>query len=303
MRIEHTATLKEDGQKLYNLLKGPMGLSSRLITRLKQTQGISINGSPARTVDIVHEGDIICASLPEAEDNHILAENIPLSILFEDDALIAVNKPPLMAVHPTSGHQSGTLANGLHGYFSGKGLSLKIRPVNRLDRDTTGVILFAKNPYVQEQLIRQMKENLVEKVYAGVVHGAFDLPSGTINLPIARKPGSLMERIIDPSGDPSITHYETLQKGEELSLVRFWLETGRTHQIRVHCRAMGHPLIGDWLYSDRPTDKISRQALHACRLSFIHPLLKERLTINAPLPEDMAALLLQHIGADGLKML
>ncbi len=291
MQIDLEVTEELDKKKIYQLLKGPMKLSSRLITRLKAEKGIFLNGSPARTIDLVHTGDRVSVVIDFNEESYIQPENIPLSIVFEDDSFLAVDKGSNMAVHPSIGHQTGTLAQAVLWYYKEKGLTIKVRPINRLDRDTSGLILFAKNAFIQDQLIRQMKENRMYKAYLGIVHGCFDPPAGTIRLPIARKAESIIERIIDPSGEDSITHYKTLECHPDISLVQFVLETGRTHQIRVHAKAMGHPLLGDWLYSDIGTHLIDRQALHSFQISFDHPLSGERITLTAPLHEDMKKVL------------
>lgn len=291
MLIHFKVTNDYDGKELYHILRGPMELSGRLITKLKRQQGILINGQPSRTIDRVKTGDLVSAHIDFQEESYITPEEIPLNIIYEDDCLLAVNKCPNMPVHPSAGHQSGTLAQGILWHYRKQGLATKVRPVNRLDRDTSGITLFAKNAHIQEQLITQMKENRVHKAYLGIVHGAFSPPSGTICLPIARKEGSIMERIIDPNGDESVTHYKTLEVHEGFSLVEFILETGRTHQIRVHAKALNHPLLGDWLYSDIPTQLIDRQALHAYQLAFDHPLSGERINLSAPIPEDMKRVL------------
>lgn len=291
MRIDYTIDASYDGKKVFNVLKGPMKLSSRLITRLKTQGGILLNEKPARTVDPVRAGDRVSVIIEFSEESFVTPEDSPLSIVYEDDCLLAVNKDPHTPVHTSAWHQTGTLAQAILWYYQKQGLSIKIRPVNRLDRDTSGLTLFAKNSHIQDQLVRQMKENRVYKEYLGIVHGSFIPPEGTIRLPIARKEGSILERTVDPSGDDSITHYKTVETGAGLSLVQFVLETGRTHQIRVHAKATGHPIIGDWLYSHIPTELIDRQALHAHRLAFDHPLTGERINLTAPLPADMKKVL------------
>ncbi len=291
MDIHFQVTSEYNGKKLYHILRGPMKLSSRLVTQLKGQQGILINGQPMRTIDPVRTGDLVSARIGFQEESFMIPEEIPLTVVYEDDCLLAVNKNPHTPVHPSMGHQSGTLAQGILWHYQKQGLMTKVRPVNRLDRDTSGITLFAKNAHIQEQLIQQMKVNRVYKAYLGIVHGLFSPDSGTIRLPIGRKEGSLLERVIDPQGDDSITHYKTLEVHTGFSLVEFVLETGRTHQIRVHAKALNHPLLGDWLYSDTPTPLIDRQALHAYQLAFDHPLSGERINLTAPLPEDMKRVL------------
>jgi len=287
MRINFEIAEEFSGKKVLHILQNEIKLSGRLIKKLKASGGILLNGKPVRTVDYVQKGDILSVIIDFKEEADIEPENADFSILYEDDCILAINKEPGIPVHPSAGHLTGTLANRVLAHFIKQGLSIKVRPINRLDKDTSGIVLFAKNAHIQEQIINQMKENRVFKSYLGIVHGVFDPPDGIINLPIARKSGSIMERIIDPAGAPSITEYKTLEIHKDLSLVEFILRTGRTHQIRVHCRAMGHPLLGDWLYSDIRTGLIGRQALHSHTFAFDHPLNGQRIELLAPLPKDM----------------
>lgn len=291
MQIDFKVNVPLDKKKVYYVLKGPMKLSSHLITQLKLSNGILLNGKSIRTIDPVHVGDIVSVIIDFYEESFIQPEESPLSIIFEDDCFLAVNKGPNMPIHPSVGHHTGTLAQAVLWHYESQGLHIKVRPINRLDRDTSGLTLFAKNAHIQDRLIHQMSENRVYKAYLGIVHGNFEPQSGTIRLPIARKEGSILERTIDISGNQSITHFKTLETHGGLSLVQFVLETGRTHQIRVHAKAMGHPILGDWLYSDNLTNLIDRQALHAHQLSFDHPLTGERIDLTAPLPEDMKGVL------------
>lgn len=291
MRLDYLVTEEFNGLKVYNILRGPMKVSGTMIKRLKKSGGILLNNAPVRTIDGVKTGDILTVIIDNNEGATITPENNPISVLYEDESFIAVDKPANMAVHPSAGHQTGTLAQAVLWYLIEQGLQTKIRPINRLDRDTSGITLFAKNAYIQDQLARQMKDNRVYKAYLGIVHGVFSPEKGTIRLPIARKEGSIMERVIDSSGYDSITHYETIKVHNDLSLVKFVLETGRTHQIRVHSKAMGHPLLGDGLYSDIETNLIGRQALHSHQLSFDHPITGKRIELVSPLPEDMKRVL------------
>lgn len=287
MKIDFEVTEQYNGNKVFHVLKSKMKLSGRLIKKLKASGGILLNEKPIRTVDLVKKGDILSVIIDFSEEVYIKPETAEFSILYEDDCFLAVDKEPGIPVHPTAGHPTGTLAHQVLAHFIKQELSIKVRPINRLDKDTSGIILFAKNSHMQDQIINQMKENRVYKAYLGIVHGMFNPLEGIINLPIARKSDSIMERIIDPAGAPSITRYKTLEHHKGLSLVKFVLETGRTHQIRVHSRAVGHPLLGDWLYSDIQTELIGRQALHSHILAFDHPLNGQRIELMAPLPMDM----------------
>lgn len=295
MILEFTVNEENDGKTVKHILKRKLELSSRLIKKLKLESMILCNEVPVRVTHIVYPGDRIKAVIDfNEESSDIIPENLPFKILYEDEYLIAVDKGPDTVVHPTFSHQHGTLANALSYYLSGKNINRKIRPVNRLDRDTTGVIIFALNQFVQEAFIRQMKAGIFKKEYLGIVHGVLHKSAGTINLPIARKPESIMLRHISEDGYPSVTHYEVLECFEDFTLLKFHLETGRTHQIRVHCQAIGHPLAGDTLYPEINIKKVpllERQALHSHKTSFIHPFTKENLEIVSPLPEDMAMLI------------
>lgn len=292
MRLTYCVTQDDNGRKVESILKHKLNLSNRFIKKLKYANRILCNSSPVHVNHVVKNGDVIDVLIDmQEEETDVVPENIPISVIYEDDSLIALNKQAGIVVHPTSGHQSGTIANALAYHFKNKGEKRKIRPVSRLDRDTSGIIIFAKNQFVQEQLIQQMASKTFSKEYIGVVSGTVANRAGTIDLPIERKPGSIMERHISPSGAKAVTHYEVIEYLNDATCLKFILETGRTHQIRVHCQAVGHPLIGDTLYSDRPSALIGRQALHSSRVSFIHPVTQKRMTLTAPLPQDMKELM------------
>ena len=213
-----------------------------------------------------------------------------LDIIFEDDSLIIINKPAGIPVHPSILHFDNSLSNGLAYYFQEKNIKKKIRPVNRLDKDTSGIVVFAKNEYIQECLIKQMKSKKFLKEYFAILEGFLETSSGTINASISRKEGSIIEREINSNGDISITHFELIKnfsaKGKKLSLVKFKLETGRTHQIRVHSKYINHPILGDSLYGNN-SNLISRQALHSYKISFIHPIINKNLEFKICLPKDI----------------
>ena len=296
MKLTYKAGTDDTGRTVKHILKNRMGLSERLTKKLKYQHMITLNSSPVHVNITVRSGDIIEALMDcDEEESGIIPENIPISIIYEDDSLIAVDKQPNIVVHPTCSHLSGTIANALAYHFQLKGIKHVIRPVSRLDRDTSGIIVFAKNPFVQEHLIRQINGKTFSKEYIGVVHGKLGQNEGTIDLPIDRKPGSIMERHISPAGLKSVTHYRVIEQYDKASFLSFRLETGRTHQIRVHCQAIGHPLIGDSLYPS-PVESyndfpIQRQALHSFRTTFIHPVSGNPLELNSPIPSDINALL------------
>lgn len=230
-------------------------------------------------------GDIIMVNLDfEEKSENIVPTQMKLDIVFEDDSLLILNKPCGIAVHPSHSHYEDSLSNGVKFYFNKIGLNRKIRPVNRLDFNTSGLIIFAKNEYVQESLIKQMNNNTFVKEYIAIVSGHFDKPSGTINLPIARKHNSIIERCVSyNNGQEAITDYCVLHDFNDYSIVKCSLKTGRTHQIRVHMSAIGHPLLGDSLYGVS-SPLIDRQALHSYRICFVHPISHENLEFISKCP-------------------
>ncbi len=294
MLIEYIVCKDDDGRLLKYVLKSSMNISTRLLNKLKAQNKIYKNGISVKVIEKVNEGDLVSVHLELEEENEdIIPQDIPLNIIFEDDCLLVLNKQPGIVVHPTVYHPDGTIANGIVHYLKKQGIIKKVRPVSRLDRDTSGVIIFAKNQYAQEMLIQQMQQGHFEKHYIGVVHGIPKGKSGTIDLPIDRKPGSIMERHISSTGARAITHFEVEKTFSihNAAMLKFKLETGRTHQIRVHSKAIGHPLFGDTLYSDICDTFISRQALHSNITRIIHPITRKGLEFIAPCPDDIKILL------------
>lgn len=270
-----------------HVLKEQFLLSDRLITKLKKANKIYLNNLPTYTKKSVNLGDIISVSIDFEEDNsNIVASNIPLNIIYEDDYLLVLNKPANIAVHPSILHFDNSLSNGVKFYFDKLGLKKKIRIMNRLDKNTSGIVVFAKNEYIQECLIRQMKTNNLKKEYLAIIEGILDSKTGTLSFPIARKEGSIIERCVNSDGDSAITHYDVVKEFNNLSLVHIILETGRTHQIRVHFSHIGHPILGDTLYGHH-SELINRQALHSYKITFMHPITKKIIILEAPIPEDM----------------
>lgn len=288
MILKHVVDAESAGKTVKYILKNKLHISERLIKKLKYGGGIFLNSVPVYVNTIVNESDIVEAVIkPMGCAEGIVPEKIDIDIIYEDNCMLVLNKPPNYVVHPTSSHPSGTIANAVAYYFSEKGEQTIVRPVSRLDRDTSGIIIFAKNPFVQDALIRQMRNKEFKKYYIGITEGRIEKDAGTIDLPIARKSGSIMLRHISEDGAPSVTHYKVLERFIHATLVEFNLETGRTHQIRVHCQAIGHPLLGDTLYSGMQTCLINRQALHSAKVRFIHPLSNANMELYAPLPEDI----------------
>ena len=262
-------------------------ISTRLKNKLIKKGKILLNGLVVDTRNTINIGDQLIIDFNYNEDNsNILPKEMDLDIVYEDDWLLVVNKPSGIAIHPSILHFDDSLSNGVCFYFNKIDLKKKIRPVNRLDIDTSGLVIFAKCEYIQECLSLQMQDGIFNKEYLCLVSGLFNKKTGIINLPIARKKGSIIERCIDKNGKKAITHYKVLKEFKDYSLVLCKLETGRTHQIRLHMASLGHPILGDTLYGTA-SSLISRQALHSYKIEFIHPITKKELELVAQLPKDI----------------
>ncbi len=273
------------------LLKEKYCISSRLYLKLKREKHIYLNSVPISYDSILKINDTVEIDLEFDEDNsNIVSTKMPLNILYEDKYMLIINKEPFIPVHPSILHYDNSLSNGVKCYYDNVSLHKKIRIVNRLDKDTSGIVIFAKNEYIQECMILQMKNNLFKKEYVGILEGNLKEKFGIIDAPISRKEGSIIERCISENGQRAITHFEVIEEINNLSVVHFALETGRTHQIRVHSSYIGHPLLGDTLYGS-PSALINRQALHAYKISFIHPITNKNLVIKAPIPSDIEKIL------------
>lgn len=285
MKLNYQIEKKHKQQTIHQILINELNVSTRLLSKLIKNQKILLNGNVCNTKNLVELGDILEINFDDTEDNsNIFPTQMNLDVIYEDEWFIVVNKPAGIPIHPSRLHYTDSLSNGIKFYFDSIRLAKKIRPVNRLDLDTSGLVIFAKCEYIQECFIRQMANKTFVKEYICMVKGFLEAKIGTIDLPIARKTGSIIERCIDKkNGQPSITHYEVIQEFSNHSLVKCKLETGRTHQIRVHMAAIGHPLLGDTLYGTK-SDLINRQALHSCRIFCIHPISKKRLIFKSTLP-------------------
>lgn len=274
------------------LLKRTFNFSSRLIIKLKTNNCVLRNGVPVKMNEKVHNiGDRITVLLPE-ETSSFEPEDIPISVVYEDDDLLIINKQAGHVVHPTKGHPNNTIANGIMKYMLDHNQQYKIRFINRLDRDTTGLLAIAKNSYCQEDLARQMSKNSVTKKYITIVEGIIAEEEGTIDLPIDRLYEEQVIRAVKPDGYPSITHYKVIERFKMgYTMLELLLETGRTHQIRVHLSHIGYPIVGDILYGSVSESLIERQALHAACLSFRHPVTNQCMEFKAPLPDDIKQLI------------
>ena len=291
--LTYTIKPEQEGMQLLDFLRSK-GFSRGILSSMKADKNaIQLNGERGFGKSILQAGDSLHIHIPEADNTeNILPVKMDLSILYEDEDILVINKAADMPVHPSIGNYDNTLANGVTWYFKEKGQQFVYRCINRLDRDTTGALILAKNPYSAAVLSAQMKQRQIRRTYLAIVQGIAP-EQGTIDAPIGRAADSTIERQVDfANGESAVTHYERLATYHSYSLIELHLETGRTHQIRVHMKHIGHPLLGDFLY--HPEDhSISRQALHCASLTFTHPITGETLTINAKLPEDMQQLLSQ----------
>jgi len=266
------------------------GYTKQGIVELKFSDSfIEVNGTHQNMTARITPGDVLTVNIRENESSqHIPPVNLPFDVVYEDEDLVVVNKPSDMPSHPSLNNYYNTLGNAAVYYYESKGQSLVYRCINRLDRDTTGLTIIAKHLISAGILYNQHSNGGIDKEYTAIVAGEDIEDSGTIDKPIGRKAGSVINRMIDyEHGDRAVTHYEVIDRGYGLSLIKLHLETGRTHQIRVHMQSIGHPLIGDFLYN--PEDRrMTRQALHVNSISFNHPIDGRRITLSAPLPKDMA---------------
>jgi len=290
MHIEYRVTKDNDNQKVSQILKSRLKFSRGEIRRIKRCAGLMVNDQTVRLNALVKEGDLIRVNFQDDDAQPVIPQDIPLNILFEDEHILVVNKPFNMLVHPLSYHVLNTLANGVIYHWQQQGHNSKFRAVSRLDKDTSGAILVAKSSYSCHQLSEQMKNGLCQREYLAVVHNRLTMDSGIIDLPIGRPDDDSLIFGVTAQGKDAITHFNVIQRFDSGSLVKLRLGTGRTHQIRVHMKHLGHSLMGDDLYGGS-LDLILRQALHSWRLEFNHPVTKEKMQLEAPLPTDMTSLI------------
>ena len=313
---------KNDTNKTINeIINQKVDLSNRLFSRLIKNKNIFVNDKNIDTRLKVTENDVITIDLNYEEDNsNIVSKQMNLDIVYEDESLLIINKPSGIAIHPSIRHYEDSIASGVKYYFESIGIHKKIRPVNRLDLNTSGLVIFAKNEYIQENLIKQMQTKTFTKEYLAIVTGVLENKKGIIDKPIARKEGSIIERCVCETGQRAITEYEVIKEvdnsskiisevvnnydtksedgnngeikrdTEKYSLVKCKLLTGRTHQIRVHFAYIGHPLLGDSLYGKK-SDLIEGQALHCYILKFLHPVTTKELVIKCDLSNKLNSIL------------
>ncbi len=299
--IEYVVMPKDGEITARHIMAHTLGLSSREITRCKQFEdGVRVlrNGAlrPEALMirDSLTPGDKLIVRIYEDNERafDVIPWDRPIDIVYEDEDLILINKPGDMVVHPSYAHYTDSLSNALSGYYLRTGQRHMIRAIGRLDRETSGLVMFAKNRYSASLLSDQKGLMSRRKEYLAIAEGIFEDLSGTVNAPIERRDDSKMVREVRPDGKEAITHYEVVKQYEKYALIRLWLDTGRTHQIRVHMSYIGHPLIGDTLYGNCSEEEctIKRAALHAAKLEFRQPVTGRDLKFEAPLPEDMRIL-------------
>lgn len=297
--LEYTVSDRDGCITAREVMTQRLKLSSREITRCKQFKdGVMLKkGEESVPIMVRHElkpGDILKVRIYEDTDNssEIVPFDGPLDIVYEDQDLILLNKPGDMVVHPSYAHFKDSLSNCLAGYYNRTGQKHVMRVIGRLDRETSGLIIFAKNRHSAALLSNQSGNMSRRKEYLALAYGSFDRMEGTVDAPIERQDGSRMIREVRPDGKEAVTHYRVIRQFDDYALIRLHLDTGRTHQIRVHMAYIGHPLLGDNLYGKEIPDShgLSRAALHAAHLEFKQPITGEDMSFEAPLPEDMARL-------------
>lgn len=290
MTESYTFTIKNESGRLDKFLADQLPDHSR-----SQIQGwikdeqVTVNSEPSKANYKLQQDDVIALSIPEPVEIDAQPEDIAIDIVYEDKDVVVINKPQGMVVHPSLGHEGGTLVNALLYHIKDlSGINGKIRPgiVHRIDKDTSGLLMVAKNDVAHEKLAEQLQDKTAGREYIGLVHGVIQNDRGTIDAPIGRDPKNRKKYKVVENGKPSVTHFEVIERFNDFTLLKLNLETGRTHQIRVHLEYIGYRMAGDPLYGPRKTLEGPGQFLHAASLQFVHPATGERLSFSAPLPES-----------------
>ena len=284
-----------DGMLLRSYLKSVLGISTKMLSRLKNDpEGIVVNGTRVTVRCVLHTGDTLSLMDADREAGHVIPAELPVAVLYEDDDVLLVNKPPDMPTHPSHGHLEDTLANALVYRYREMGRPFVFRPVSRLDRNTSGVVLIAKNKIASAKLDGAMTKRQIHKTYLALLSGRLTPPEGRIETHMCRTDLSIITRRVCGADEPgamhALTDYETVAGNDRATLVLAYPRTGRTHQLRVHFSHLGCPLLGDDLYGEA-SELIPRQALHAYAVTFPHPSDGREVTVTAPLPEDICAAL------------
>ncbi|ARU62962.1 hypothetical protein CBW65_19725 [Tumebacillus avium] len=286
----YSLTIDEElaGRKIKDVLQKHLKMSRKVIRKLTEGQGVLLNGEPIWTSWRLAEGDHLRLLLPAEESVDILPEHIPFHNVFEDEDVLVVDKRAGLIVHPTSGHWTGTLANGVVYDWKQRGVIARFRPVHRIDQWTSGLIVIAKNHHAHQFLSQQMMARTIERSYTAVVHGALEQEAGLVVGPIGRSDEDFRVRVVREDGQDATTEYRVTERFAAGTQVELKLHSGRTHQIRVHMKHIGHPLFGDAMYGETDDSAwIERQALHAKLLGFVHPRSGEQMRFESPLPVEM----------------
>lgn len=290
--IEYTIPKSQNGLRVEQFLRRK-GYSRQNLTEIKRMpQSILVNGIHYYMRQTLAAGDHLQVCICETESSEkIPPVKLPLNIVYEDEDILVINKPAGMPIHPSMKNYYNSLANALAWYYQDQGKPFIFRCSNRLDRDTSGLTVISKHLVSASIMANMTKKRLVHREYLAIVKGDLTPPAGTITAPLSRKEGSIIERTVDfDHGEEAITHYKLVKKENRHSLVSLQLETGRTHQIRIHMKYLGYPLIGDYLYNP-DMEHITRQALHSYHMEFPHPITGQKMTFTAPLPPDMSAII------------
>ncbi len=289
--LEWTISTLDNGKLVREFLR-EQDISKTALTDIKFAGGsITMNGAPVTVRHCLMEGEVLKVVFPpEKPSLDLKPQNLPIHIVYEDPYVLVVNKPPYQLSIPSREISTGSLANGLLYYYQSTAVNATVHLVNRLDQDTSGLLLVAKHRHIHHLLSEEQKAGRLKRTYEAIVHGVLDVDTGTIDVPIGRKDDSIIERQVREDGQRAITHFQVIQKLADWTHVQLQLETGRTHQIRVHLSHIGHPIVGDDLYGGMRV-KIDRQALHCRELRFSHPMYKKEIAFNAEPPEDMKELL------------
>lgn len=278
----------EKEEVLKKVLIEEMGISLRMISELKSRRAVNVNGTLRFNHETVHVGEIITVDLGENRSEYGLEEGV-VDVIYEDEDIVAVNKSPFIVVHPTGTHLTGTLLNYMESWFRQNGILEKVRFISRLDRDTSGILLIAKNRYAHHRMSQAHQAMMMQKTYVALIEGKMKRKEGEINAPIGRRENDGIKREVMEDGQTAITKYKVLKEGEKFSLVELTPITGRTHQLRCHMAYIGYPLIGDSLYGGN-MEYMNRQALHSVTLEFFSPRKEEKIYLKAELPQDMQEL-------------
>lgn len=294
--LEYTACGADSGRLVRDIIKKEFGLVSHDISRAKYRteNGVTVNGESVRVNFAVKPGDCLKVVLSDEMSGKIVPSDSPLNVLYEDEDLIVLDKPAGIVVHPSHGHYADSLANRLAGYYLKNGEEHEVRTVGRLDRDTSGAVIFGKNRTAVSKLMDQAADGRREKIYLALASGRFAENEGKVEAPIEREFSGSIKRVAAEGGDAALTYYRVLRQYEGYALLEVRIATGRTHQIRVHMSCIGHPLLGDSLYGEGTVPGLARTALHSYRTEFFQPFSGKKITVQAELPPDMRAFVVEY---------